>query len=151
MIIDKIDNRERYFPLNKRIEKSLRYIAVTDFSKLSDGVYEIEGRTIFAIISRYNLKDEKKSNLELHKRYIDVQFMFEGNEQIAFSNNSKDKLSINGYDEDNDIEFVTGNGDKLSLNCGNFAIFFPNELHQPGIGNTEDKVTKVVVKIDTEE
>jgi len=147
MILDNISNCEKYYSLSNKIERALRYLATTDFSQLSDGKYKIDGDDIFAIVARYNLKDAQKSNLEIHKEYIDVQFLYEGQEVIGYSNGFDNKEPIDNYNREQDIQFFRGNSDKLTLQNKNFVIFYPDEFHQPGIGEANKSVTKVVVKI----
>ena len=40
-----------------------------------------------------------------------------------------------------------GRGVRLPLKVGNFAVFFPDEGHMPGIGDPGSAVVKAVVKL----
>jgi biofilm protein TabA len=37
------------------------------------------------------------------------------------------------YDEQKDIQFLTGTGDYLLLGTGTFVILYPQNVHMPGI------------------
>ena len=56
MIFDNITNANKYYCLHKLFEKAFAYLTNTDFSKLSDGSYPIEGKNCFAIVNRYTTK-----------------------------------------------------------------------------------------------
>jgi len=64
MIIDKIENSNLYTNLSKVIEKAFSYIKNTDFSRISDGKYEIEGENLFALVQEYQTKDLMEGKLE---------------------------------------------------------------------------------------
>ena len=54
------------------------------------------------------------------------------------------------YKEENDIIFYRGDKSFTKVSSGMFAIFFPEEVHMPGIstGNISD-VKKLVIKVRT--
>jgi len=147
MIFDKIENANLYKSINARIAKALAYIQSTNFSNLAPGKYEIEGDTIFAIISEYVTKDETNELLESHRKYIDVQYMAEGFENIGVTT-FIDQQAVKSYDKENDYMLYNEPYTLTLLKQGMFAIFFPDDIHMPGIsaGNMA-KVKKVVIKV----
>jgi YhcH/YjgK/YiaL family protein len=66
------------------LRKGLEYLAATDFSIVAAGKYEIAGSDIYASVSEYttDLKENKK--LEAHVKYIDIQYIISGAENIGF-------------------------------------------------------------------
>ncbi len=147
MIIDKLSNSNLYSSLSERINKAFAYLEQTDFSKTQSGKYEIDGDNIFALISEYKTKDETEGKLEAHIKYIDVQFVVKGTELIGYAPFQNQKV-INEYNEQNDIAFFEGEKSFLKVEEGMFAIFFPNDVHMPGIKFRERSfVKKVVVKV----
>ncbi|MDT3696208.1 MAG: YhcH/YjgK/YiaL family protein [Ignavibacterium sp.] len=147
MIIDKLSNSNLYSSLSERINKAFAYLEQTDFSKTQSGKYEIDGDNIFALISEYKTKDETEGKLEAHIKYIDVQFVVKGTELIGYAPFQNQKV-INEYNEQNDIAFFEGEKSFLKVEEGMFAIFFPNDVHMPGIKFREKSfVKKVVVKV----
>lgn len=146
MIIDKIENSELYESLHPRFAKAFAFICKTDFSKLGDGKYEIENDDIFAIVQEYNTKDKKEAKLEAHRKYIDIQYIHSGVELIGVAT-LHNQIPITN-DPENDIAFYQGEASFIKLKAGMFAIFFPDDLHMPGIKLTQSaKVKKVVVKV----
>ncbi len=55
---------------------------------------------------------------------------------------------INEYNEQNDITFFEGERSFTKVEAGMFAIFFPNDLHMPGINVGDSEfVKKIVIKV----
>jgi len=50
MITDHISNASRYFPISKGLKTALQYLAITDFTKLATGKYEIESDDVYALV-----------------------------------------------------------------------------------------------------
>lgn len=147
MIIDKLSNSHLYSGLGERINKAFDYLNKTDFSKTELGKYEIDGDNIFALVNEYNTKNENEGKLESHKKYIDVQFVAKGKELMGFAPLGNQAI-IDEYNEKNDITFFSGEKSFTKVDEGMFAIFFPTDIHLPGIKiNEKSYVKKVVIKV----
>lgn len=147
MIIDKIENIALYFGLNNRIEQALKYIQQTNFESIIPGRYDIDGDSVYALVSIYNTKHENESFLEAHQKYIDVQFMIEGEELMGYTALSGQQVA-KAYDAANDYMLFKEKCSSILFKKGMFAIFFPGDLHMPGIEcDTSAMVKKVVVKV----
>ncbi|HAF27831.1 MAG TPA: YhcH/YjgK/YiaL family protein [Bacteroidales bacterium] len=146
MVLDKIENSGLYKSLHPRFDKAFEYIQKTDFSLLDDGKYEIEGENIFALVQEYNTKDAKDAKPEAHKKYIDIQYIHSGTELIGVATLKNQVIVVT--DPEKDITFFDGETSLVKLEAGMFAIFFPGDLHMPGILETQPaKVKKVVIKV----
>ena len=149
MIIDKIENATIYKNLGERIKKSFDYITQTDLKNLASGKYEIDGENIFALISEYKTKPESEGKLEAHRKYIDVQYVIDGEELMGYAPLNGQEI-LDPYKEENDIVFFKGDKSFTKITAGMFAIFFPEDVHMPGIstGKISD-VKKLVIKVRT--
>lgn len=150
MIIDLLKNASRYYNLGPDFVKAFKYLRETDFSGLGKGKYEIEGTKIFAIINEYNTVAAAGEQLESHKRYIDVQYVVEGEELIGH-HWLQDQTPSKAYDAEADF-MLFGEAPAFfsKLQQGQFAIFFPSDLHMPNLKIKEpQRVKKVVIKIAT--
>ncbi len=147
MIIDKIENSHLYRGIGKRIEKAFKYIHNTDLKNIQPGKYEIDGENIFALISEYKTKPESEGKLEAHRKYIDVQYVISGEELMGYSPLGNQQI-LEPYKEENDIVFFKGDKSFTKVSAGMFAIFFPEDVHMPGIntGKISD-VKKLVIKV----
>ena len=148
MIADTLKNRHLYESISTRMKTSLEYIAATDFSKLEPGKYELDGSNIFVLIQEYDSIPREQGKWECHQKYIDIQYIAEGVEQIGVNNISKMEV-VAEYDSEKDIAFLSGDGDYITFSKGSYGIFFPEDAHQPKIapGDVSGRVKKAVVKI----
>lgn len=148
MIADILKNRHLYECISPGIKTSLEYIAKTDFSKMEPGRYELDGANLFVLVQAYDSIPRELGKWECHQKYIDIQYIAEGIEQIGVNNTGKMKVTIE-YNPEKDIAFLEGEGDYITLSKGSYGIFFPEDAHQPKIAPNNDlgKVRKVVVKI----
>jgi len=146
MIIDNIENQEIYKCLSAKIEKAFDYIKNTDLSQTDLGKYEIDSDEIFAIVMEYETKDKSESKIEGHHKYIDLQYMISGTEYVGLKTLTNEvPVEVN---TDNDCDFYEIDSDFVRFDAGMFMIFFPHDLHMPGIClNQVSKVKKVVIKI----
>jgi YhcH/YjgK/YiaL family protein len=149
MIIDKIENAHIYKNIGERISNSFEYIKATDLKTLPAGKYLIDGDNIFALVSEYKTKPESEGKLEAHRKYIDVQYVIEGEELMGYIPLGNQQI-LEPYKEENDIVFFTGDKSFTKVSEGMFAIFFPEDVHMPGIMTNESStVKKLVIKVRT--
>jgi YhcH/YjgK/YiaL family protein len=147
MVIDKLENSDIYSTLGENIKLAFDYLKQNDFSKISPGKYEIDEDTVFAMVSEYETKEPKEGRLESHQRFLDVQYAAVGNELIGYVPLNNQTPTVE-YNEENDIMFYSEEKSFVKLEQGMFAIFFPSDIHMPGIKiNGQEKVKKVVIKV----
>ncbi len=134
-----------------RLGMALQYIAETDFSKVENGEYHLDGDKVFARINRYTTEAKDCKKPESHNAYIDVQYLGEGTEKIYYTAKTDAHKIIEDYAKDRDLLFYADAGEKDSVTLGDgvFAIFFPWELHRPGCHAVHGgcAVQKIVVKV----
>jgi len=147
MIIDKIENSGLYLDLGKKIAKAFKYIKSTDFSRIEPGRYEIEDDNIFAIVNEYETKDAKDCVLEAHRKFIDIQYIYSGVELIGVAP-LVNQIPTTEYDESKDCVFFNEETSFVKMTGGMFAVFFPDDLHMPGVkADSVSEVKKVVIKV----
>ncbi len=146
MIIDKIENSKLYLGINTKFEKAFKYLISTDLINLPSGKYQIENDDIFAIVQDYQTKDRSEGKLEGHIKHIDVQYIISGIEHIGVTTlKNQTPIIIN---EEEDYIFYEGDSNLVRMDSGMFAIFFPHDLHMPGVKlDKASFVKKVVVKL----
>lgn len=146
MIKDKIQNHNIYRCLGVKFAKAFDFIIETDLAKIPTGKYEIEGEDVFAIIMEYQTKRISKNRLEAHKKYIDLQYIIHGNELIGISS-LKDESPFEVNNE-KDYSLYQTECDLINFNEGTFMIFYPEDIHMPGISVNKDSIVKkIVIKI----
>lgn len=147
MILDKIENAELYFGLSERLMKGLKYLKATNFSALEPGKYVLDGELLYAMVNEYETKVAGSCKLESHQKYIDIQFMLEGDEQVGFLPEAG-QVPTEPYNATKDVQFYDEVVHFFPFRKGQFAIFYPTDLHQPGVTlSAKCSVRKVVVKV----
>ncbi len=146
MILDRLENAKQYQGLSLRLKKALRYISKTDFTKIENGTYDVVKDEIFAIVNRFETVDAKLEKPEVHRKYIDVQYVFEGEEILGFAIKQSQPV-FKEYNEE-DYELFDAELEYVKFSKGMFAIFFPNDLHAPSVHlDKKTSASKVVVKV----
>lgn len=147
MIIDLISNHRFYENLNPRLAKAFRFLTTTDLTKVEPGTYKIEGKEIFAMVSTYETHPVDDTKWEAHRKYLDIQVLIAGEERMGFAPLSFVNEIIS-YNDEKDIAFYSGSGDFITVGEGQFAIFLPQDAHQPCIQKDfPADVKKVVIKV----
>lgn len=146
MIFDTLKNVDNYKGLG-RVYDALKFLAETDFGKIDLGRYELDSDNIFYMVQSYDT-DPDKTISEGHKKYIDIQFMVEGEEIIGVADIG-DKKELTEAKEENDVWFYNCKTEPLTLSAGKYMVLYPNDLHCPGVATNGKAMTcrKVVVKV----
>lgn len=140
--------------LPRAIEKALHFLRATDFTILPPGVVEIEGRTIFAQVLDLTTKEPHENRPEVHRRYLDIQFLAWGEEKIGIAIDTGNNEISESLLEQRDIIFYhdSENESFIEMIPGSYAIFFPQDVHRPAcIKNKEAAIRKIVVKVAVSE
>lgn len=147
MIIDILENAGHYTDMHEHFNKAFDFLQETDIENTESGKYVLDGDRVFAMVQEYDSRDIKDCKLEAHRKYIDIQYIVSGEEFIGVDL-LKDQPSKDGYDENKDIIFFQAESSAVKMKPGMFAIFYPDDLHMPGIKvNRPARVKKVVVKV----
>lgn len=132
------------------IQQALIFLRETDFSQLNTGRYPIKGDLIYAQVLDLETKPKSEILPEVHRHYLDVQYLYTGHERIGFATDfGTNKIAIE-YDLQRDIQYYQDAvfENELVMQAGNFAVFFPNDIHRPGcLDGNRSSIRKIVVKI----
>lgn len=154
MIFGDINNNEDMEKvLPRAVIKAINYLRNNNFLNMKAGVYDIQGKDIFAQVIDTTTKKKDDVRPEVHKNYIDVQFSVEGKEKIGFARDSDNNKVLEDLFEEKDIKFYEKMENEIDLimKPGNFAVFFPKDVHRPGCSLGEAcTIRKVIVKINTD-
>lgn len=146
MILDKLQNASRYYPLHPLFEKAFQFLQLTDLTALPIGQQAIEGKDLFAIISEGSGVSEHDAKLEVHRKYIDIQYIISGTDHMGWKDLAQCEAPNIPYTEERDAAFFP---DKIKnwfdVPAGSFTVFYPDDAHAAMA--TEDNVRKVVLKI----
>ena len=146
MIIDTLDNADKYISLHPRFAKAFEFIKNQNLETIEPGKFEIDGKDLHASVSLKDGVTREAAKAEAHKNYIDIQVCPSGKEELGWKPLSKSISPKEAYNAEKDVIFYNDKPDMyFSLHEGQFAIFFPDDVHAPMIG--EGPVKKLVVKV----
>jgi len=147
MIIDSLPVAEKYFGLHPNFKAAFEYLTTQNLEALEIGTYQIaEG--VKAIVSDKEgvTAETSTQKFECHNKNIDIQLCIRGNETIGWKPRADCKSSKAEYNEEKDVTFFNDAPDMyFGLKGGQFAIFYPEDVHAPMIG--EGLIKKLVVKV----
>ena len=146
MIIDTLDNLEKYAALNPLFPKVVEFLKANDLSKMADGKYEIEGKDLFVNITTSKGKTPDEAVIETHNKMIDIQIPITAAETYGYT--QRDLLPAAEYNAEKDITKIPGLAADSYVTCqqGMMAIFFPQDGHAPCIA-TVPEFKKAIFKI----
>lgn len=149
MIADTLVQHGRYTNLNPRFPAAFEFLKKLPANQPA-GRVELDGDNCFALVQTYTTKPVAQAKFEAHRRYIDIQFIQAGRETLLWSPLATLAQVTQPYADANDIAFYANppQPTPVNLRAGDFAIFFPEDGHAPGLecgGAVE--VRKVVIKV----
>lgn len=149
MIIDSLENAHQYYCLHPRFKNAFKFLEGKNLENFQDGSFELEDGLKMIVSNKFGkTREESLQKFECHNRNIDIQICVKGNERIEWKSR-KDCKNFNGnFNEEKDVQFFNDEPDTyFKLKDGQFAIFFPEDVHAPMIGDGEIKKLVFKVKI----
>jgi biofilm protein TabA len=148
MIIDNIRNYKDYCKKGSLLEKGMEFLANRASTSLQDGRVEIDGDKCFALVQSYTTARSSEKRWECHKKYVDIQYVVSGSESIEYAPIHKLLVEDDKTPNSDVIFFKPATGTNLILEPGDFAVFFPQDGHKPGVVyDNVQQVKKIVVKV----
>lgn len=152
MILDDLKNLRQYNSLFPGMQAAAEFLEKMT-AQTPTGRYPIDGTNVYAMVQRYETKPEDTLPWECHDNYLDIQYLFSGQETILWAERNA-VPEWGAYSESNDSTVSYGKCTPvpLTLSPGQFAIFTSHDAHKPKcIKDTPAPVVKVVVKMKIKE
>ncbi len=149
MILDSLENLEMYATLNPNFPKAIEFIKNTNLAALPTGRNEVCGDLVFANVVEVKPKTKEAAQIEIHRKYIDLQIPLSGDEVMGYT--PINELPYAEFIEADDASLYPANldaRDYFNVKQGEFVMFFPQDGHAPAI--TPEPLRKVIVKIAIE-
>mgnify|MGYP000157007498 CR=1 FL=1 len=148
MIVDSFDYIACYKGLHPNLDKAIDWLNSHTLDALENGKTIIDGENVFVNVMDADLRDADGAAFEYHRRYADLQIDITGGEGWGYTNEPGEEVGEYAVDcgFQDSASVVSG-----ALGEGRFVLFFPTELHKPGL--VQDgcaNVRKAVVKIKME-
>ena len=146
MVLDQLDQIERYRPLHHRFHKAIGFLRQGGLESLPIGRREIDGDRVYAMVCKDPARTRDEAKLEAHRRYIDIQVVLSGVDEMGWKSRPLCEKIEAEYDAEKDFELLADAPDAwTAVGPGAFAIFFPEDAHAPLVGVGE--LHKIVVKV----
>lgn len=148
MILDQLLHAERYKNIHPRMRIGLDTLLAGKLGQSPDGRYELLGAEVFALVQTYDSKPRSAGKWEAHRKYTDIQYIVQGSEMMGWVPLAGLRES-EAFDATKDVGFYTAAGGNLfQVSAGEFAVFFPQDVHMPSLAITAPaRVKKVVIKV----
>ena len=146
MIIDTLDNLGKYVALNPLFADVVEFLKSHDLQTMEAGSYPIKEKDVTLKLSLTKQRTKETAFLETHIDMIDIQIPVTCAETFGYS--PLCDLPAFEYNAEKDI---TKYGDTkpqtyVTVNPGQFAIFFPQDGHAPCIIEKEE-IKKAIFKV----
>ena len=146
MILDRLDQAARYRTFHPLFPQAFDWLATTDLAALPPGRHDIDGDRLFVIVEACDGRTRADARLECHRRYIDIQLVLEGIDEMGWRALADCVQPRTDYDAARDIRFFDdAPASWIATPAGAFCLFFPDDAHAPLV--SDGFIRKVVVKI----
>lgn len=146
MILDTLAQSDRYRALHPLFARAFEFLRETDLKALPAGKHAVQGEQIFVIVEACAGRARAEAKLECHRRYIDIQLVLEGIDEMGWKPVAECVQPATDYNATRDIQFFDDAPSSwIATPPGSFCLFFPEDAHAPLV--SRDMIRKVVVKI----
>lgn len=150
MILDSINNLFNYRQLIQNLAIVAEYLERNPLETMPEGRYELQGTDAYILIVSYQTKYPDEVKWEAHRKYMDIQYVLDGSENMGWMPESQLDAKSD-YSDEKDVIFYE-NKDEASLfievKKGCFAIFLPSDAHKPSCLVEEPKrIKKAIIKV----
>ena len=136
MILSTLTQSDRYAALHPLFPRAFEYIRNTDLLSLAPGRYPIVGEQLFVIVESVAGRAREAAKLECHRRYIDIQLVLEGTDEMGWKALADCTQPVSDYSAEKDIRFFhDAPATWIATPPGAFCIFFPEDAHAPLVSN----------------
>jgi YhcH/YjgK/YiaL family protein len=146
--VDAAEFKRQYETNKSTWDKVIKFLSDSNkLATLAPGKYPIDGKNAYASITYAPSKTFEVAKWESHRKYIDLQYVINGEEKIGVVPISKATVT-EPYNEAKDVAHYSSDGTYYITTPKEFFLFFPADVHRPNIKvDGYDHVKKLVIKI----
>lgn len=140
-----MDNLEKYVSLNPYFADIVTFLKENDLNALENGKHLIKDKDLFVNVMTTKGKTKEEAAFETHKNMLDIQIPLDNNETHGYV--PLEALPAAEYNAEKDVTKYPAQPAEtyVCLKPGEFVIFWPQDGHQPCIG--EGDIHKAVFKV----
>ncbi len=150
-----IEVQIKTFP--KAVQYAIRFLMEHDMNSFEAGRYDICPGDIPMILQVIDMKTAPRETLrpEIHRKNIDLQFLASGGPEAAgfYIDEGRGEVDEDLLGSPRDILFYKNDPaqaeGRIVLKKGSFALYFPWDVHIPGVqmGEEPADIRKIVIKV----
>ena len=146
MIFDRLENAALYEKMHPLFPQAFEFLR-NEARNREAGKHVLDGERLYVLIATAPGRGHDGAKLEAHRRYIDIQYVLKGTDDIGLKPTSRCEQVELEYDPKLEVAlFLDKPTDWISVPEGSFTIFYPDDAHAP-LGSTQE-TTKAVVKVE---
>ncbi len=145
MVLDTIENLEKYVGMNPLFADVVKFIKENDLLALEEGKHYIKDKDLFVNITTAKGKTKEEAVMETHKNMLDIQIPLDADETYGYI--PLEEMPDAEYNAEKDVTKYPGLMGTSYVTCrpGMMAIFFPQDGHAPCIAT--QPVKKAIFKV----
>src|ERR1035437_230798 len=145
--INVLEFAKQYYKNKVYWDKAFEFLNNPELAELKPGKYNIDSTFVVATISYAESSDSSKVKWEVHRKYLDLQYLISGSLFYAIAPFNKKDIS-EPYNNSTDMErVITNSGKYYKAAPGSLFVFFPSDAHKSVKEHGGDVVKGVVIKI----
>ena len=146
MIIDTIENLNKYVGLNPLFAEVVAFLNAHDLQTMEPGKYPIKDKDLFLNLTNAKGRGKEAAVLETHIDMIDIQIPISCAETFGYT--PLCDLPAFDYNAEKDVTLYgdTKAQTYVTVNPGQMAIFFPQDGHAPCISDNPE-IKKAIFKV----
>ena len=146
MIIDTIENLNKYVGLNPLFADVVAFLNAHDLQTMEPGKYPIKDKDLFLNLTNAKGRGKEAAVLETHIDMIDIQIPISCAETFGYT--PLCDLPAFDYNAEKDVTLYgdTKAQTYVTVNPGQMAIFFPQDGHAPCISDNPE-IKKAIFKV----
>ncbi|HYR05572.1 MAG TPA: YhcH/YjgK/YiaL family protein [Gallionella sp.] len=146
MIFSTLSQSGRYAALHPLFPRAFESMRNTDLLALAPGRYPIIDKQLSVIVENVAGRTRDEARLECHRRYIDIQLVLEGVDEMGWKALADCTQPVSDYSSEKDIQFFhDAPASWIVTPPGAFCIFFPEDAHAPLVSDIP--IRKAIFKI----
>ena len=153
MIAGNIHVKENIEVYPKAIQRAINYLKDNpQLATCETGRWDIDGDKLKIQVLDVTTQERNAIQPEVHRKYLDVTALLKGHERIGYYADHGDNIVKEDRLTTNDIIFYESNPKavetRFEMEEGSYVIFFPQDVHIPGIISGQPEVIrKIVLKV----
>lgn len=134
--------------IERKVQFAIAYLKKLDLGQIGSGIQEVN-EDFYYFVQEYKTKKPQDCVLESHRKYIDIQWIVEGEEAIDVVDVSRLQIEQK-YSVEKDILLwkPVSNRMRVVLKAGSYVVLYPEDAHMGCIAvDGQTQVKKIIGKI----